>query len=570
MGHPAELIPSRWDFSCLDWETRLRERRPLIPDLPLNEADASRAVAVFNKLRVPDVPGTPAMAEAAGDWFRDIVRAVFGSMDESGVRRVGELFALVPKKNSKTTGGAGIMMTALLLNQRPLAEFILVGPTQEVADLAFGQASGMVAADPEGFLQKRFKVRDHIKTIEDLKTGATLKVKTFDMKVMVGAKPTGVLVDELHVMSSLSYASRVIGQIRGGLDPRPDGFLIFITTQSDEPPAGCFKAELQLARGIRDGVIRGDAASMLPVLYEFPERIQTDKAKPWADPRYWPMVLPNLGLSITLDRLKQTYAQAVEKGEAELRRWASQHLNIEIGLALHNDRWRGADYWPEAVDETLTLESLIERSEVIVAGIDGGGLDDLMGLAFMGRERDSKRWLVWTRAWCHADVLRERPQIAEQLQDFARAGDLVICDRPTQDIEEIGDLIERVRDSGLLPEVAAIGFDPQGVSAMLDDLALRDIGGDRVVAISQGYKLSAAVWGMERKLKDGTLVHADQALMDFCVGNARPEQRGNAVLITKQVAGKAKIDPLIATFNAFMLMSRNPEACGAPTIMVLD
>lgn len=519
--------------------------------------EAARAVGIFNKLRLPDVPGQPQMINAAGEWARDIVRAIFGSLDPvTKGRHVAELLGLVPKKNAKTTNGAGIMITALLMNERPRAEFLLIGPTQEIADLAFQQAVGMIEADE--YLRKRFKIKEHIKTILDLTNKASLKIKTFDMKVMTGAKPAGVLIDEVHILSAFSFAARVFGQIRGGLLPNPEAFLIMITTQSDEPPSGVFKSELQYARGVRDGRIQD--GRLLPILYEFPEAMQTDPEKPWRNVDNWPMVLPNLNLSITLDRLEADYAAAKEKGEEEERRWASQHLNVEIGLALHSDRWRGADFWEQSADTSLSFDELLERCDVVTIGGDGGGLDDLMGLCATGRCKVTKDYLQAYKAWGQRDVLKLRKDIASKLEDFVQDGNLTLCDDPTQDIKEFAEICEKFFKAGLLPDKDAIGLDPQGVSALVDELATRGIAGEMVVGISQGFRLSSAVWGTERKLKDGTLWHDGSRMMAWCVGNAKAEQKGNAVLITKQAAGKAKIDPLIAGFNSISLMSRNPSA----------
>jgi len=42
----------------------------------------------------------------------------FGSVVD-GNRMIREIFLLVPKKNSKTTNGAALMLTALLISKRP-------------------------------------------------------------------------------------------------------------------------------------------------------------------------------------------------------------------------------------------------------------------------------------------------------------------------------------------------------------------------------------------------------------------------------------------------------------------
>lgn len=548
------------DLSCPDWFEKLKAGRPPLPDgLPLDREEAEAAVTVFGKLRLPDVPGQPLLRDVAGQWAKDFVGAIFGlvEMNEDRTLVVGrkarKFFQVVPKKNGKTTNSAAIMLTALLRNRRPSAEFLLVGPTQTTAELAYDQAAGMIRADK--WLVKRFQTRDHIKTIEDRKTGAKLKVKSFDNKIMTGQKPVGVLVDELHELGKIAYAQKVMTQIEGGIIANPEGFIVIITTQSDAPPAGVFKSELEHARAVRDGAFAD--GETLPMIYEFPVAMQADKS--WENPKTWPIVLPNLGRSIAVDRLLPKFRENKEKGIEAFSIWASQHLNVEIGIAITGDNWVGATYWADAADPSITLESLIEMSDVIVFGLDGGGLDDLFGLCAVGRHKQTREWRCWFKAWAQQDVLERRKEIASRLHDFHADGDLVICETPTQDILEIAEIIEKIRDAGLLPETGAVGLDPMGITALVDELDARGIGGDQVVAVSQGFRLSGSIWGMERKLKDRTLWHCGSRMMDWVVGNAKVEQRGNAVLITKQAAGKAKIDPLMAAFNAVTLMSRNPE-----------
>lgn len=546
-----------WDLSCPDWWRRLQQGNSLVPDLPLWTAEGERAVRIFNKLRLADVPGTPTMEEAGGEWFRDIVRAMFGSVDPvTRQRMIRELFALVPKKNSKTTDGALLMVTALLMNQRPRASFVMTAPVQDVAQLAFDAAAG--AIDLDGVLSRKFHVRHHLKTILHRETKAELEIMTFDPSVLTGQKISGgALIDELHVCAKMAKAPKALRQIRGGMLPFPESFLAFITTQSDDPPVGVFAEELTKARDIRDGKREG---AMLPVLYEFPREVQESPDRKWEQPALWPLVTPNLGKSITVERLIADHADAKATSESELRIWASQHLNVQIGVALAAAGWAGAEFWERRGDPLLTLDALLARSEVVVVGIDGGGLDDLLGLAVIGREKGTRKWLHWAHAWAHEIVLERRQELEPKLRDLERDGDLTIVGLPGQDVIELADYVQKINEAGLLPEKHAIGVDPAGIGAVVDELTLdeRGIDMDQIIAVSQGWKLNGAIKTTERAVAGGDFVHGAQPLMAWAVGNAKVVPVGNAVTITKQAAGSAKIDPLMATFNAVTLMALNP------------
>lgn len=548
-------------LACPDWQQKLAAGVPPMVDLPLYTERGAKAVRAFNMLRLADVPGTPTMEEAGGDWFRAIVAVLFGSLDPATKQRlIRELFLLVPKKNSKTTNGALLMLTALLLNERPRADFFMTAPVQDTADIAFSAVSGAIQLDP--VLDRKFHVRDHLKKIIHRETKAELEIMTFDPAVVTGRKVSGgALIDELHEIAKMPKAAKALRQMRGGMLPFPESFLAFITTQSDGPPVGVFKDELTKARDIRDGKREG---AMLPVLYEFPREMQQGQAKAWRDPANWPMVTPNAGRSISIPRLVEEFRTAQDTSAEELRAWSSQHLNIEIGLALQSNSWAGAEYWERRGSVELTLDRLLERSDVVVVGIDGGGLDDLLGLAVIGRDRDTRQWLHWGHAWAHKIVLERRKEIAEQLKGFADDGELTLVESPGDDVEAVADIVCRINGLGLLPDKHAIGVDAAGIGDIVDELTAehRGIALEQIVAISQGWKLNAAIKTAERKVAGGELIHGAQKLMAWSVGNAKVEPRGNAITVTKQAAGSAKIDPLMALFDAVSLMALNPSGSG--------
>src|SRR5690606_12666094 len=115
-----------------------------------------------------------------------------------------------------------------------------------------------------------------------------------DSNTVGGKKSVGTLVDELWLFGKQANAENMLREAIGGLASRPEGFVIYLTTQSDDPPAGVFKQKLQYARDVRDGKIHDPR--FVPVIFEHPPEMVASgehlKAENLA------MVNPNLGYSV--------------------------------------------------------------------------------------------------------------------------------------------------------------------------------------------------------------------------------------------------------------------------------
>lgn len=545
-------MTTQWTTALPDWEERIVKGESLVPCKPLYPKTGVNALLKFKQLVIQDMIDSPTFGEVSRQWVFDFVVSIFGAYDEESKRqKITEFFLLISKKNTKSTLAAGIMMTALLINRRPSASLIILAPTKEVADNSFIPIRDMIKTNER--YRVRFNVSEHTRTITDLSNNATLKVIAAESDTLAGVKASFILIDELWLFGKRVKAESVLREATGGLASRPEGFVIYLSTQSDEPPAGIFKQKLDYARDVRDGKAVNN--KFLPVIYEYPKSMLDNNEH--LDPKNWYVTNPNLGASVDTEYLINQYEQ-VKDTKDSLQDFMAKHLNVEIGLSLRANRWAGAEFWLES-GEDFTLDEMIEQCEVLTVGIDGGGLDDLLGYAVVGRCKDNyHKWLLWTHAWCFDSVLERHKQIEPLLRDFESDGDLTINKKSDagKDAKQAAEITKKLLDSGKLH---SIGFDNAKKDVLVDAFVEIGIPENIMFGVSQGIRLAGYIQTTERKLAGGQFIHANQALMAWCAGNARVTMKGNGMMIDKQQSGIAKIDPLMGTFNAVALMSQNPE-----------
>lgn len=556
-----------WTTACLDWRERIKSGRSLMPCGALFPVEAAKGLAVFRSLKAVNVqhpdnlrdefggPVTPTVGEIAAPWMLELAEVLHGAYDvETGERLIREVFIKIPKKNWKS-GFVGMLMLSLQMRSwRPANEAAVIAPTKDGADSVFKPMRNAVVSDPE--LDALFHVQPVMRTIRHRTTDMTCRVYAADTDTVAGKIWAFVAFEELWLLSKRHGCADMVLEARGGQSSRPEGLVLSITTESDEEPVGVYKAKLEYARKVRDGEIH--APHFLPLLYEWPEDML--KSKAYAEPENFHLVNPGWGLSVDPVEFGRDFEQATEAGSAALRLFFAKRLNVPPSENVGGS-WAGAEFWQKCGDPKLNFEELLKRSEVCTVGVDGGGLDDLLGLTVIGRERETGKWLWWSHAWVHPVALERRKDVAAKLRDLEAIGDLTIVKAVGDDVEALVELVVRLRAAALLPDEHGIGVDPWGVATLLDALDDLDLPEKCVIGVRQGSQtLNGPIKLTERKLAGGGITHCDQDLMLWCVGNAKVETHGNAILITKAASGSAKIDPLMAGFSAVYLMSMNPNA----------
>ena len=555
-----------WTTACPDWEKRIVAGDSLLPCQPLFADYAEYSMSRFNELKVCDMIGKPTYGEVNRAWLSDFARVIFGSYDfETKQRLIKTFYLLISKKNFKSGLAAGLMLTLLRLNERHNAEFLILAPTKNVADNSFSPAEEMIKADP--VLRKIMHVRSRERIIEHRPTGSKLSVVAADQKSAAGSKAGVVLIEEHHLFGKISDARGIITEATGGMAARPEGCLIYLTTQSSpEGPAGHFKEKLDYARAVRDGEVSDP--EFLPLLYEFPEQML--KQQTYLEPENWYITNPNLGASVSKSFLRTKLTEAKLVGAEALQDICAKHLNVPIQMSLREERWNAADIWEECSGGFSGLSDLVAQAETLTMGFDGGGDYDLMGFAVCGRRADGSL-MLWNHAMCFRKLLEHtsNKQYAPKIEDCADESEVTIIDQMDQQTysEELGrfcsvlvaELYLVLKPAITSKNLVMVAMDNDRrqtfFESILEPLGMPE---NLIQPCKQGGWLNPHLVITEYYLGSGKLKHAGQSLMTWCVGNTIAKVRDTSTMLSKTASG-AKIDPVIATVMAVGEMVRSAK-----------
>ena len=297
------------------------------------------------------------------DWQKDqIIRPLFGWVDENGLRKYRTCYIEIPRKNGKSNISAAIALFMLFADGEIGAEVVSCAASRQQANIVFSIAKQMVINNKE--LGKRAKVFRNAITLES--NGSYYKSISADSHTAHGMNLSCAIFDELHAQRERELWD-VVNTSTGA---REQPLIIAITTAGFDKNSICYELS-QYATKVRDGVLKDD--SFLPILY----RAEPDKGDDWKDEEVWKKANAGYGTIIKEQYFKQQFNKALNT-PSFVNTFKRLHLNIWTGSEA---AWLTTEEWAACNIGPIDLKKLEGRD--CFAGLDLASVRDISALVLI-------------------------------------------------------------------------------------------------------------------------------------------------------------------------------------------
>ncbi|MEY2689754.1 MAG: hypothetical protein RL375_3953 [Pseudomonadota bacterium] len=411
-------------------------QRPVDADWPwVFDADRAARPCEFLEL-LPHIKGKWARERrliTLESWQIFILTTVFGWVHhETGLRRFLEAYEEEPRKNAKSTKGAGVLLYMLAADSEHGAECYTAATTRDQARIVFDDAKAMAERTPDLRTYLGVAILTHSLTVAA--TSSKAAPLAAEGSTMDGLNVHFALLDELHAHKTRAVYD-VIDSARGA---REQSLLWTITTAGSDRIGICYERRTHVTK-ILERVVRDDR--VFGIIYTI------DDGDDYFDPASWRKANPNYGVSV-LPGDMEAAARKAQAMPSALNNFLTKRLNVWVS---GESPWMDMRAWERCADVRMQLSDF--AGEKCWIGLDLAQKKDFAALCLVFERAGV--WHVFSRLYLNELAVEESGNA--HLSGWARSGHVQVTDGAITDFDVVA---EDLRTYCRQFEVQEIAFDP--------------------------------------------------------------------------------------------------------------
>ena len=473
--------------------------------------------------------GTPLKLEL---FQRARLQAIFGFVDDNGIRQFNECLIIEGRKNGKTTECAAVENDMLVNDGEGAPQIYNIATMLDQAKLGFNACHKMVKQSP--MLNKYIRKRAADLYYE--KNFGFIKALASNSSSLDGLDTHCAVIDELAAIRDRDIYDLIKQSMGARAQP-----LLFCITTNGFVRHGIFDAQYDYACAILDGKIRDP--HFLPFIYELDDIEEWDKEESWIKAN------PGLGTIKSYDYMRQMVDKAKKDPTFKPTVLVKDFNMVQTEESAYM-----------RYEELNNEEVNNEHFKYCIGGFDAADSIDLNAAVAVCKRPGSDEIVVRSMFWLPEEqVLRDDGNRVERdfvpYRQWASEGLLRLCPGNKCDKRIFLDWFLELRDKEDLYPLF-IGYDPWHIS---DDLLAKfrmEFGMNSMIPVRQGvYSMSEPMKDLKAEFQAGNVVYQNNPILKWCLMNLHCKRDvNNNVQPVKGDSPLKRIDGAVALIIAHKIL----------------